>query len=340
MKYLRSANTDPYFNLALEQYVFDNLAPREDFFMLWQNDNAIIIGKHQNTAEEINADFVRDRRITVARRLSGGGAVYHDLGNLNFTFILNSSDDGPATGNPNLKGPMGPVAEALRGMGVAVEISGRNDMTIEGKKFSGNAQYVKAGRVMHHGTLLFDSDLDVVTQALNVSREKIESKGVKSVRSRVTNIKPYLKTPVTLGEFWAALESRIAARFGTTPYTLTAEDLAAVRKLRDEVYAAPEWNYGYVRDAPPGSRRVKKARRVEGCGSIQALLDLGEDNVILGAEFYGDYFGALDSRELAQKLTGSTLSKDSLAKALSGVDAGRYFSGLDTDTLADILVRG
>jgi len=150
MIYIESRNSSPFHNLALEQFVFDNLGLENDCFMLWQNDNSIIVGKHQNTSGEINAAFVKERNITVARRLSGGGAVYHDLGNLNFTFITGAEK----TEGIDFSVFCEPIGKALRSFGVPVEISGRNDMTVDGKKFSGNAQYIKNGRVMHHGTIL------------------------------------------------------------------------------------------------------------------------------------------------------------------------------------------
>ena len=185
MYYLESTKTDPSWNLALEQYVFDVLGPRDDCFMLWQNDNTIVVGKHQNTLEEINTDYVKEHGVTVVRRLSGGGAVYHDLGNLNFTFVAENRFGSEFDFSTFCR----PVVDALRSLGVPAEINGRNDMTIEGRKFSGNAQYMKKGRIMHHGTLMYDSDLEAVSRALNVKPDKIESKGLKSVRSRVTNIR-------------------------------------------------------------------------------------------------------------------------------------------------------
>ena len=185
MYYLESTKTDPSWNLALEQYVFDVL---DGCFMLWQNDNTIVVGKHQNTLEEINTDYVKEHGVTVVRRLSGGGAVYHDLGNLNFTFVAENRFGSEFDFSTFCR----PVVDALRSLGVPAEINGRNDMTIEGRKFSGNAQYMKKGRIMHHGTLMYDSDLEAVSRALNVKPDKIESKGLKSVRSRVTNIRPYV----------------------------------------------------------------------------------------------------------------------------------------------------
>lgn len=328
MKYVKSLNTNPHFNLALEQFVFDKLDTAHDYFMLWQNHNSIIVGKHQNTLEEINVEFVKERGITVARRLSGGGAVYHDLGNLNFTFVTAASGT-----RFDFESFCAPIADALKELGASVEISGRNDMTLDGKKFSGNAQYIKGGRVMHHGTLMFDSDLDVVSRALNVSKDKIESKGIKSIRSRVTNIKEHISRDISIAEFWEILEKYMARRFGIEHIALDERQLEAVGKLRDEVYGTWEWNFGR---SPAFT--VKKERRVEGCGAVQVFLDVRQGGAIAGAEFYGDYFGADSGDELAQKLVGCHLNEESLRAALSDCDISHYFANLTLDDFIGILV--
>ena len=183
LSYLDLMTTDPSYNLAMEQYVFDCLPRDRMYFMLWQNDNAIIVGKYQNTIAEINEEAVRERGIRVVRRLSGGGAVYHDMGNLNFTFITDVGESNAL----DLKLFCEPVVRTLATLGVKAEVNGRNDITIDGKKFSGNSQYIRQGRVMHHGTIMFDSDLSVVSEALRVDPTKIQTKGIRSVRSRVTN---------------------------------------------------------------------------------------------------------------------------------------------------------
>jgi lipoate-protein ligase A len=226
-----------------------------------------------------------------------------------------------------------PIAEALRGLGMPVEISGRNDMTVEGKKFSGNAQYIKENRVMHHGTLMFDSDLETVSRALNAARDKIESKGVHSIKSRVTNIKPYIAHNISLVEFWQLIEQFMQKRFGLDPFCLSAAQTAEVQSLCGTVYSTWEWNYG---KAP--AYTVKKTRRVEGCGAVQVFLDVQKGGIICGAEFYGDYFAAKDSDELAKKLNGAALHESSLRAALKDVDVSQYFANLDTDTFINILV--
>ena len=209
LRYINLTTTDPAFNLAAEQYVFENLPKDRSYFMLWQNDNAVIIGKYQNTLAEINLPYVEQHNIRVVRRLSGGGAVFHDLGNLNYSFI---SDTGSSE-NLNLRLFCEPVVRALAELGVHAEINGRNDMTVDGKKFSGNAQYLRGGRVLHHGTILYNSDHSVIGEALHVDQSKIAAKGIPSVRSRVTNLLPYFPKGTTLSDFRAALLAHLLFPF-------------------------------------------------------------------------------------------------------------------------------
>lgn len=330
MLYIQSEKTDPHYNLALEQYVFDSMKAGESCFMLWQNDNTIVVGKHQNTVEEINAAYVEEKGITVARRLSGGGAVYHDLGNLCFTFITEAAAEKAF----DFAFFCQPVAQALASMGVTVEISGRNDMTIDGKKFSGNAQYMKRGRVMHHGTILYDSDLDVAAQALNVSSDKIESKGIKSVRSRITNIRPYLSKDASVIEFRNALRDYMFRENDMRNEELTAKDEAAVRKLRDEIYSRWEWNFG----ASP-AYAVRKSRRIEGCGKIDMHINVGQNGIIDEVAFYGDYFGNSDTAELASKLKGVSMERTAINAALSDEDISLYFNNLKMEDFLSILLQ-
>ena len=330
MYYIESTSNDPHFNLALEQYVFDKLDQNQDYFMLWQNDNAIIVGKHQNTIGEINAPYVKEHDIQVVRRLSGGGAVYHDMGNINFTFIADTGDASKFDFSTFCR----PVVKALRSIGVPAEINGRNDMTVDGKKFSGNSQYMKHGRVMHHGTLMFDSDLEVVSQALAVSRDKIESKGLKSVRSRVTNIKPYVKEDISTQDFLRILREFMFEEYDLKPYPLTDADIEAVKALQHEVYDKWEWNYG----RSPACQ-IQKERRVEGCGKLEVHMDVARGGEITALSFFGDYFGNGDSHELAQRLIGKPLEESALRAALEGVEIGDYFNKMDKDTFLSILLQ-
>jgi lipoate-protein ligase A len=333
--YIESKSTDPHYNLALEQFVFDRLSKElskekgSSFFMLWQNHNAIIVGKHQNTLQEINAAFVKEHNISVVRRLSGGGAVYHDLGNINFTFITDADN----TKGMDFSVFCKPIQEALCPLGVPVEISGRNDMHVEGKKFSGNAQYVKEGRVMHHGTILYDSNLEILSQALNVGKEKIESKAIKSVRSRVTNIRPYMKQDMSTEGFWEVIKHSMIASLGMNEVTLSAEHDALVNELKEKVYSQWSWNYG---NSPPYT--VRKERRIDGCGKIEILLDVEREGKIRNAAFFGDFFGNSDPGELGNVLVGHHLEYNELKTLFNAIDISRYFHGLDTGVFLAVLL--
>ena len=297
--------------------------------MFWQNDNAVIIGKYQNTYAEINASFVKEHRIKVARRLSGGGAVYHDMGNLNFTYIINS-------GEPNFDFSVycEPMIRALRSLGVAAEQSSRNDITIDGKKCSGNAQNYRKGRLMHHGTLLYDSNLDMLAHALNVPADKIESKAIPSVRSRVTNIKPYMREPATIETFRDSLKAFLFQEYEgrMTEYGLNSTELEAVKALRDMKYAVWDWNYG---QSPHGN--IRKKRRIEGCGTIEVYMDV-EKFMIRQLAFHGDYFGHEDSSFLAEQLIGCPLEEEALHRRLAKLSISSYFHNLQADQLISLLL--
>lgn len=327
LSYLDLHTTDPDVNLATEQYVFDCLPRDRTYFLLWQNDNAIIIGKHQNTLAEINEEYVRAHGIRVVRRLSGGGAVYHDRGNLNFTFITDAGN----TETLDFRLFCLPVVRTLGQIGIRAEVNGRNDITIDGRKFSGNSQYLKSGRVMHHGTILFDSDLDVVQQALRVDPEKIRAKGIKSVRSRVTNVREHLTRDIPLDEFRRILLENILRENGGEEYQLTGADLAAIETLRRERYASWDWNYG----ASPECTLCKR-RRVEGCGLVEAYITV-ERGRISALEFRGDFFSIAEPEELARRFLGRKPEPEEYAAALEGVDASRYFAGLSSEELLSIL---
>lgn len=321
-------STDPAFNLALEQYAFDSLPRDRSWFMLWRNDNTIVVGRHQNTLAEINEACVRERGIRVVRRLSGGGAVYHDLGNLNFTFIQDADQGGQLDMGLFCR----PMAQALQAMGVNAQVNGRNDITIDGQKFSGNSQYVREGRVMHHGTIMYDSNLDTVAQALQADPEKIRAKGVRSVRARVTTVRAHMPCPVPLEEFKARLLEEISRERPMEPYTLTRADIEAVEAIKRERYDRWDWNYG---GSPPCD--VARRRRVEGCGTVEARLHL-EEGRVASAAFFGDFFSAVEPEELAELLRGCPLEEDALGRRLEGIDVSRYITGLTGGELADILL--
>lgn len=326
MNYLNLTTTDPAFNLAVEEYVFDYLPKDRMYVMLWQNDNAIIIGKNQNTLAEINESFVQEHGIRVVRRLSGGGAVYHDMGNLNFTVIADAQGEILDFGRFCAL-----VVKALQKVGVRAEINGRNDMTIDGKKFSGNAQYLRQGRVMHHGTILFDSNASVLANALKVDEAKIQAKGVKSVRSRVTNVRPCLPVDMTLPQFRKILLDTILEEAPGEEYILDEKDLAVVAKLKSDRYDTWQWNYGHSPECT-----LHKKGRVEGCGTVEAFITLREGK-IAQVVFRGDFFGVADPEQLASQLIGCRPDRTSLEDRLSGTDVSRYFMGLTVTALVGIL---
>ena len=324
MFYLESPSRDPYFNLALEEYVFERMDKSKSYFMLWQNDNTIVVGKYQNTAEEIDQAYVDAHGIRVARRLSGGGAVYHDKGNLNFTFIVDRAD---APGL-NFKIFVEPVIQALARFGVHAAFTGRNDLTIDGMKFSGNAQYARRGRLLHHGCIMLDSNLTSVADALRVKEAKFASKAVKSVRSRVTTINAHAPAPISMEDFKGALKECAMASGELEPCTLTEEDLAAIRKLRDEKYATWAWNYGF--SPAYDMRREMKFP----AGLVTAHLS-AEGGKIKAVRFYGDFFGG-ELGELEGAMAGLPLDGH-LTEALEALRVGDYMSGITAEELSRLL---
>ena len=318
---------DPAVNLALEEYVLRQSTDGEDLLLFYINAPSIIIGRHQNTLEEINRDYVEQHGIYVVRRLSGGGAVYHDLGNLNFSFITSSQPDNFR----NFKKFTDPVVKALQKLGVPAELSGRNDIVVEGHKVSGNAQYISKNRMVSHGTLLLNSDLSHVSDALNVQASKITSKGIKSVRSRVANISEFLSQPMTIEDFRAHMLAQIFEGVKDIPtYPLTEEDWKAVRQLAEERYRSWDWTYGHSPDF-----NVEKRERFP-YGEIDARLFV-EKGRIKTAKFYGDYFAELEPDGLENLLTGVRYDREDIRRKLEPVAIDRYFSGMDIKTFVQFL---
>jgi len=327
MKYIDWKETDPQMNLAFEEYVFNQMDKDESYFLLWQNDNAVIVGKHQNTIEEINQEYIRENDIKVVRRLSGGGAVYHDLGNLNFTFIVNDHGQEQFDFQTFTR----PLVDALKTLGVNAEFNSRNDIAIDGKKFSGNSQYAKRGRILHHGTILFNSNLATIQSALKVKPDKIESKGIKSVKSRVTNIADYLIEGYTLDDFKTALLKAMFENDNLETITLLGEEIRAIEQLKAEKYATWDWNYG---KSP--QYNLRKERKCD-FGLITVLLQVVKGE-IREIHFYGDYFGNGDIQELEALFIGVKLSEEALSEVLKDTKLADYINGLDSKTLIDLIL--
>ena len=325
MLFYESTSTDPYNNLALEDYFFSHMDRGQEYFLLWQNDRAVIVGKYQNTLEEVNQRFADERGIWVARRLSGGGAVYHDLGNLNYTFIV----DEDRADSFCFEALTRPVIAALEKLGVAAQASGRNDITIGGKKISGSAQYLREGRLLHHGCIMLNCDVDTLSCVLQVKEDKIQSKSIKSVRSRVTSINDNLERPISMEQFKGALWEEVFASGKLQRATLSQEDLEEIRRLRDSRYATWEWNYG----KSPRCDVRKERRYPFGGVSLHLSLDRG---VIRNVRIYGDFFGWRDLAPLEEMLRGRRLVPEDFAP-LAGVELDSYISGLTWEALVDLL---
>ncbi|GBC61586.1 lipoate--protein ligase [Desulfonema ishimotonii] len=320
--------TDPHINLALEEYCLRHLDMGHPYLLFYINAPSVIIGRNQNTVEEINADYVREKGIRVVRRVSGGGAVYHDSGNLNFSFITRYDRHHLN----NFKKFTSPVIRALNRMGVPAALNGRNDIVVSGRKISGNAQYSNGKSMLSHGTLLLDSDLDTVVRALNVSADKIESKGLKSVRSRVANISEFLEKPMSMDAFRGCLlEAVFSPGNGLREYRLTDADWEGVHSLAQEKYRSWDWNYG--RSPRFNIRRV---RRFE-MGQIDARIEV-EGGEIRQIRIYGDFLGHGNVADLETRLTGIRYRSDAVRQALEGADLNRYFGKMAPDTFAEFLV--
>ncbi|MDZ5713059.1 lipoate--protein ligase [Jeotgalibacillus haloalkalitolerans] len=320
--------TDPKINLAIEEYALKNLNVEEESYLLFYiNKPSIIIGKNQNTIEEINTDYVEKNNIQVVRRLSGGGAVYHDLGNLNFSFI--TKDDGESF--HNFQKFTEPVVDALKQIGVPAELKGRNDLLVGERKISGNAQFSTKGRMFSHGTLMFDSEIDNVVSSLKVRKDKIESKGIKSIRSRVANISEFLEEKVTIEEFKQLILRHI---FGSEEeikeYVLTEEDWKKIHELSEQRYQQWEWNFG---KSPKFNLQHSHRFPV---GSIDVRLDV-EKGSIENCKIYGDFFGVGDVSEVEQKLIGTRYERAEIDKALEDVDLKHYFGNVDREEFIDLL---
>jgi len=330
MRFINNNNiTDPTLNLALEEYILRSLPGNDDYLLFYINEPSIIIGKNQNTVEEVNAEYVEQNGIHVVRRLSGGGAVYHDLGNLNFSFIM--KDDGQSF--HNFKKFTEPVVRALRKLGVEAELTGRNDLQVGERKISGNAQFSTRGKMFSHGTLLFNSEIDHVVSALKANAEKYASKSTKSIRSRVANISEFLTEPMTIEQFKQNLLTNLFEGEKTIPtYELSEQDWTSVRKLADERYRSWEWNYGR---SP--AFNVRQTKRIEGAGTYDVRLQV-EDGLIVGAMIYGDFFGRGDSAELAVKLIGTRYETAALRSLLEDVDLQYYLGPVTKEQFASILL--
>ena len=325
-------NYDASLNIALETYLVENPLVDEPILLFYINDPSIIIGRNQNTIEEINQEYVEDHGIQVVRRMSGGGAVYHDRGNFSFCFI--KDDDGSFRDFASFTAP---VIDALHKLGVKdARLEGRNDLLIGDQKFSGNAMYAKDGRMTAHGTILYDADLEAVNAALNPNKQKIESKGIKSVRSRVTNIRPFVDDQykdLTTEEFRDRILLEVFGvkdRSQVKELILTDEDWEKVYEIQKERFGNWDWNYG---QSPEFTVQVDHKYLF---GLVDIRLDV-DQGVVHQAKIFGDFFGLGNISDVEEALVGTKYTNEEIQKVLEELDLGRYIGSISAEELTTLI---
>ena len=318
--------TSPSFNLALEEYLLSNFKNGE-IIMLWRNEPSVIIGKNQNAYAEIDADYVKANNITVVRRLTGGGAVFHDLGNINYTLIsdYNSENFGDFSGFAE------PIRSFLSQFGAPATLSGRNDITVNGAKISGTAQTVKGSRCLAHGTLLYSADISALAKALRPNQKKLEDKAVRSVKSRVGNIKELCSLSLSAEEFMSALADHLLKCKDCELYTLSDTDIAAAKKIEEEKYSKWEWNFAF---SPDFSLKTEKKYPF---GIVECQLEVAEGR-ISALRFFGDFFGNHDIETLEKMLVNTKFEKNEIQNALQNVSVSDYVKGMSNEELCELIL--
>lgn len=325
MLYFENDSTDPTFNLALEEFLFRERD--EEILLLWRNAPTVVVGKYQDTAAEIDTELVERYGIHVVRRITGGGAVYHDLGNLNYTFLSATRDEGF-----DFKRFTEPVIRTFALFGVRAENGGRNDILIDGKKISGNAQYKRKDRVLHHGTILFNVDLSRMAEVLRAPSKSYLSRATPSVRSRVANVAEYLSKTLDILAFRDYILEETRRSGDVRTERLTHQEVREIEKLRDEKYRNREWTYGS--DAPPSWNQV--VRRKFDWGNLEIRLSI-ENETIADCAIYGDFFTTGDPAALAAGLVGFPFRRAEFTQRLDEQKLRDVFPLLSPAEFSDLL---
>ncbi len=325
MIYIENTSTNPYFNFALEYYLIkEKQLPDERIFIFWRTKPTLMIGRYQNTIEEINEKFVRDHKIHVVRRITGGGTIYTDLGGWQFSFITKGR-----ASQIDFTKYISPIIDGLKKMGVKAEFNSRNDLVIKGKKISGNAQCMANQYTLHHGSLLYDTDLEQMMKCIRVDEHKIISKGIKSVRDRVTNISDHLPKAANELEFKEQMVASIMDG-SDKEYLLTSSDIERINAISKEKFENWEWNYGR---SPKFN--ISKSGRFDG-GKMEFKLDVNK-GMIRSCHIYGDFFGSIDISKVSNALINCQYKKESIKKALAKLELKDAFYHIDVDDLIDII---
>ena len=322
MKFFYNSSTDAAFNLALEELIASRID--EDIFMLWRNRSAVIVGRNQNTAAEVDSSYAKEKQIQIVRRMTGGGAVYHDLGNINYTICASGRQLEDTAFSRNAAC----VVDALHGMGVAAEFSGRNDIIVDGKKISGSAKTVLSSRTLFHGTLLFDTDLSVLTRVLTPDPDKIRAKGIKSVRSRVGNLREYFPE-MDVEDFITAFTNEVISRNNAVLEDIPIELKQEAELLANEKYRTWQWNYGTA-----VSYSFSKKRRFD-FGSVQLNFNV-KDNCIADLAVCGDFFGSRSIADFCALLEGSPIEPEQLADKLKALPIETFISGASAEDMISL----
>nr|WP_319401255.1 lipoate--protein ligase [uncultured Carboxylicivirga sp.] len=323
MLIIRSITDNPAFNIATEQFLLENV--NDDCFYLYINKPSVIVGKHQNSLAEINVDYVSKNNIPVVRRLTGGGAVFHDPGNLNFSFIMQSQKNERVSFDKYLQ----PILKALHSLDVDAKFEGRNDLTIQGKKFSGNAKCVYNGKILQHGTLLFSSVLPDLSQALKINPLKYKDKAVKSVRNRVTNIQEHLKNDISLIEFENQIVHYVRAVFvGSEIYNLSDRDVSVINQLVDEKFGTWDWNFG---NSP--KYNFQKGIKTTG-GHVEVNLEV-QKGIITQVKLYGDFFTHGEVSEFEKLLVGKPHEQEHIKIILDQAGVENYIDNVSASELIE-----
>lgn len=337
MRYLRNCSTDPYFNMAFDEYALECLALDEPLFFLWQNRPAVIVGLNQNVYSEVNLDYLREHDIALVRRVTGGGAVYHDLGNLNYTIVGRSADlrrDYPEYAQLML--------QALQALGIPATLSGRNDILVDGRKVSGFAKRVYKDRLMVHGTLMYDVDLTVLERVLSVPTGKMAAKGVSSVRSRVMNLCECLPDVHSITEFRDRLEHHLSRGYTDKELLLSDTHLQQIAHLARTKFATQRWNYGHQPSSPDQMahpdrpiHRIHHVKRLS-CGTVEVSLDI-DKGYIAACRLGGDFIGSLPASGIEESLVGVRYEREALRQRLLPLGVPDYFDGLSLDEFLNLL---